>query len=387
MYVTDACDFFSQWYDCHTASSDLRADHPATIPETRYTCLPWRCRVSLLTLRRVPVVLIAFCSLLAAQAAPQYRVLKKFALGGEGGWDYITVDALARRVYIARATRVMVVDADSGASVGEIAPTPGVHGVALAPESGRGFISNGGESTVTIFDPKTLKTISQVKVGDRPDAIIYDPASKRVFTFNARGHDTTAIDAASGTVAGSLPLGGKPEFAAPDGQGHMFVNIEDTGEISMFDTHALKELKRWKIAPCEEPSGLALDRQHARIFSVCGNRLMAISDAAAGKLITTVPIGGGADGVVFDPDAQLAFSTNGQSGNITVVHEDAPDKFTVVQTLETARGARTVALDAKTHNVYTVTAQFGAAPAPTEAQPRPRPAVLPNTFTVIVVGK
>src|SRR6202521_1461132 len=221
-----------------------------------------------------------------AAAGPGYHIIATYKLGGDGGWDYLTLDAAARRLYISRATHVMVVDADSGKSVGDIADTPGVHGIALAPELGRGFTSNGRENTVSIFDLKTLATSSKVKVGENPDAILYDPATKRVFTFNGRSQDSTAIDAASGKVLGTIKVDGKPEFAVSDAKGEIFVNIEDKSELMALDPNKLEVKARWLLAPCEEPSGLAIDRKHRRLFSGCSNKLMAIVDADSGKLVS-----------------------------------------------------------------------------------------------------
>src|SRR5579872_621810 len=258
--------------------------------------------------------------------APAYHVIKKIPVGGEGGWDYLTVDGGARRFYITRGTHVIVLNADTGAPVGEIANTPGVHGVALAIDLGRGFTSNGGDNTVTIFDLKTLKEISRVSVGTGPDAIIYDPATKRVFTFNGRSGDSTALDASSGSVVGTIALDGRPEFAASDERGHVYCNIEDKSEIAEIDANALKVSKRWSLAPGDGPSGLAIDRKHHRLFSVCGNGKMIVSDAVAGTVVATPDIGRGPDAAGFDPGPGLAFSSNGE-GTLTVVKEEAPDKF------------------------------------------------------------
>jgi DNA-binding beta-propeller fold protein YncE len=320
--------------------------------------------------------LLALSLTAIAQAGPGYKVVKTWKLGGDGGWDYLTVDSDGRRVFIARATRVMVVDADSGKSLGEIPDTPGVHGVALAPEFGRGFISDGGEDMVTIFDLKTLKPLNKVKVGTRPDAIIYDPFTKRVFTFNARSKDTTALDASKGEVAGTLALGGKPEFAASDEKGTMFVNIEDTSELVAFDPQKLVVKSRWKLAGCEEPTGLAIDRKNRRLFAGCGgNKKMAIVDADSGKVIAMPDIGDGCDATAFDPDQKLAFASAGD-GTVTVIREDSPDKFSVAETVKTQERARTMALDPKTHNLFTVTAKV-----------LPERKVEPDTFVVLVVGK
>src|SRR5919108_3815723 len=247
----------------------------------------------------------------SALAASGYHVLKKYKLGGEGGWDYLTIDPSSRRLYISRATHVIVIDADSGKPVGDIPDTPGVHGIVLAPEFTRGFISNGREGTVSIFDLKTLKTLNKVKAGDNPDAILYDPSSKRVFAFNGHSHDATAIDAEKGTVAGTIKLDGKPEFAVSDEKGEVFVNIEDKSELTVIDPKKLEAKSTWPLKPCEEPSGLAIDRKNRRLFAGCDNKLMAVVDADNGKVITTLPIGEGVDANGFDPDAKLAFASCG----------------------------------------------------------------------------
>lgn len=323
---------------------------------------------------------------LAAAPKDEFHSIKKFTLGGEGGWDYLTLDNETRRLYISRSTRVMVMDVDTGTLVGEIPNTPGVHGIALVPELGKGFTSNGRENASTIFDFKTLKVLGQVKTGTNPDAIIYDPASKRIFTFNGRSSDATAIDAKEGAVAGTVALGGKPEFAVADGKGNIYVNIEDKSEVVLFDSSKLTVKSHWPLAPCQEPSGLAADLKHRRLFIGCRNKMMAVMDADSGRVVTTVAIGEGVDANRFDPDTQLAFSSNGD-GTLTVVHEDSPDKYTVLQNVATARGARTMTLDPKTHNVILVTAEFGPQPAPTPEQPRPRPPMVPGSFQVLIYGK
>jgi YVTN family beta-propeller protein len=321
-----------------------------------------------------------------AAAGPGYHIIATYKLGGDGGWDYLTMDTTERRLYISRATHVMVVDADSGKSVGDIADTPGVHGIALAPELGRGFVSNGREGTVSIFDPKTLATSSKVKVGDNPDAILYDSASKRVFAFNGRSQDATALDAVKGTVLGTIKLGGKPEFAASDGKGEIFVNIEDKSELLAIDPNKLEVKTRWPLAPCTEPSGLALDRKHRRLFVGCDNKMMAVVNADSGKVITTLPIGEGVDATWFDDEANLAFASCGE-GVLTVVREESPDKFSVAANVPTQQGARTMALDSKTHNVWVVTAKFGPPPAATPDNPHPRRSMVPDTFVALVIGK
>ena len=334
---------------------------------------------------RISLIIVILLALGAAAlaAAGQYAVTKTYKLGGEGGWDYLTFDASANRVFIARGTHVIVMNADTGKVTGDIPGTPGVHGIALAPEFGRGFVSAGRANSVTIFDMKDLRKLGEAKTGENPDAIAYDPVSKRVFTFNGRGHDATAIDAATGSVVGSLPLGGKPEFAVSDRKGRIYVNIEDKSELVAISTQTIKEEKRWSIKGCEEPSGLAMDRDHRRLFAGCGNKVMAVINADTGDVVAAVPIGAGVDANAFDPGTQLAFSSNG-SGTLTVVHEDSPDKYTVVQNLETLRGARTMALDPQTHRVFLVTADFGPPPAATAENPRSRPAILPESFKVLV---
>jgi DNA-binding beta-propeller fold protein YncE len=330
------------------------------------------------------ILLLLTCQLLFA-ADPGLHVVKTYTLGGDGGWDYLKLDPDSRRLYISRSTHVMVMDADSGKSVGEIADTPGVHGIALAPDLGRGFTSNGREGTVSIFDLTTLKTIKKVQVGDNPDAILFDPATNRVFTFNGRSQDSTAIDAATGEVVGKIPLGGKPEFGVTTGAGELFVNLEDKSELLALDPKNLKIKSRWPLAPCQEPSGLAIDVKNHRLFAGCDNNMMAVVNADTGKLITTLPIGNGVDANGFDPETGFAFASCGE-GVLTVAHEDSPDKFSVVQSVPTQRGARTMTLDPKTHRIFLVTAKFGPPPAATEQQPHPRSSILPDSFVVLVVG-
>jgi DNA-binding beta-propeller fold protein YncE len=326
-------------------------------------------------------------SLTAFAADPGLHVIKTYKLGGEGGWDYLKADPDSRRLYISRATHVIVIDMDSGKPVGDIPDTLGVHGIALAPDLGRGFTSNGREGTVTIFDLKTLAPISKVKsVGENPDAILFDPATKRVFTFNGRSRDSTALDAATGEIVGKIALNGKPEFAVSTGAGEIFVNLEDKSEVLKLDPKNLKVENRWSLAPCEEPSGLAMDIKNRRLFAGCDNKMMAIVNADTGKVITTLPIGDGVDANGFDPDNDLAFASCGE-GVLTAVSEETPDKFRVAQNVPTERGARTMTLDAKTHQIFLVTAKFGPPPAATADQPHPRPTILPDSFEVLVVGK
>jgi len=334
----------------------------------------------------IGVVAVLLTAAAVVAAASGYHVVNTYKLGGDGGWDYLTVDASTRRLYISRSTHVMVVDADTGKSIGDIADTPGVHGIALAPELGRGFVSNGREGTVSIFDLKTLVTSSKVKVGENPDAILYDPATKRVFTFNGRSQDSTAIDAATGKVLGTIKLDGKPEFAASDAKGKIFVNIEDKSELTAIDPSKLEVTAKWPLAPCEEPSGLSIDRKNRRLFVGCGNKMMAVVDADSGKVLATPAIGDGVDATTFDAETGLAFASCGE-GVLTVVKEESPDKFSVAENVPTQPGARTLALDAKTHNIFVVTAQFGPPPAATPDNPHPRRSVVPDSFVALVVGK
>jgi DNA-binding beta-propeller fold protein YncE len=335
----------------------------------------------------ISILSVSLAAVAVAATGPGYHVIKTYKVGGEGGWDYLTVDASARRFYISRGTHVIVLDADSGKNVGEIPDTPGVHGIALAADLGKGFVSNGREGTVTVFDIKTLAPIgSKIKVGENPDAILYEPATKRVFAFNGRSQDSTAIDAASGKVLGTIKLDGKPEFAASDAKGEVFVNIEDKSELTVIDPNKLEVKTKWPLAPCTEPSGLALDRKHRRLFVGCDNKMMAVVDADSGKVLATPAIGEGVDATAYDDEAGLAFASCGE-GVLTVVKEDSPEKFSVVENVKTEPGARTMALDSKTHNVFTVTAKFGPPPAATADNPHPRRTILPDTFEVLVLGK
>ncbi len=332
------------------------------------------------------LALLALTVSLAASAQTNYQVLDKKVLGGEGGWDYLTIEPKSHRLFITRHDHVMVVDTESGKQIADIPKTLGVHGVALALDEDRGYSSNGGENTVTTFDLANFKILHETEVGKRPDAIIYDDHSKRVFTFNAGTQDTTSLSIDESKVVGTLPLGGKPEFAASDGKGKIYVNIEDKSELVEFDAEKLKIKKRWKLAPCEEPTGLSIDREHHRLFVGCGNKMMAVVNGDNGKVITTLPIGEGVDATAFDPETKLAFASCGRDAVLTIVHQDSPDKYSVAQNVQTERGARTMALDPITHKVYLVTAQFGPPPSATADNPHPRPSIVPGTFELIVVG-
>jgi len=333
-------------------------------------------------MKRVLIVLIVagLCAAVPSLAQKQYKVADRVKLGGEGGWDYLYYDKDGHRLFITRGTHVMVVDTGSLKVTGDIPDLSGIHGVALAPELGRGFVSNGGDNTVTIFDLKTLKKLDSVKVGDRPDAILYDAFTKHVFTFNARSKDSTVVDAASGKVVGTVPLGGKPEFPATDGSGKVFVNIEDKSQIAEIDATKLTVLHTWPVSPCQEPSALALDKVHHRLFAGCDNKMMAVVDSGSGKVVTTVPIGEGVDAGRFNPNTQEIFMSCGE-GVLTVIHEDSPDKYTVTQNVPTAKGARTMAMDYESNTAYLVTAQRDPKPP----APGQRPAMIPGSFELIVV--
>ena len=331
------------------------------------------------------------CALLAlggadASAADSgYHLFKKLEVGGQGGWDYLTVDGPARRLYISRGSHVMVIDLDSDKVVGDISDTPGVHGIALAPEMNRGFTSNGKDNSATIFDLKTLQVLGKVKTGANPDAISYDPASKRVLTFNGRSKDATIFDAVSGKVVQTVPLGGKPEFSAADGQGTVYVNIEDTNEVVAIDCLKARATRRFSLQPCDEPSGMGLDAAHGRVFSGCHNKLMTVLDLKTGKVVAAVPIGAKVDGNGFDAGTGLAFSSNGD-GTLTVAAEVSPGKF-VVQTVSTQPGSRTMAIDPLTHNIYLPAAQFVPPKGAGEAGSKLRPEMVPGSFELLVVGK
>jgi DNA-binding beta-propeller fold protein YncE len=333
-------------------------------------------------MRKVVTLTLAALFAIGAFAAPTgWKVLKEIKIGGEGGWDYLTMDSDARRLYVSHATHVVVVDPDAGKVVGDIPDTPGVHGIALAPALNRGFVSNGRGNNVTIFDTKTLKMISQVATGMNPDDITFEPKSGRVFAFNGRSNSATAIDAKTGMAVATIMLDGKPEFAVADDKGHVYDNLEDKNEIVEIDAAKAMVTKRYSLAPaCDGPSGMAIDVKNRRIFSVCSNRVMAISDPDAGKVVASPAIGAGSDGVVFDPSTGYAISSNGD-GTLTIVRENA-GKYEVFDNVATARGARTIAVDAKTHNVYL--------PVADQLPPQPgqrRGGFVADSFKVLVVGK
>jgi YVTN family beta-propeller protein len=316
-------------------------------------------------LKRASIFL--FVCLVASATAVDYQITRKIPIPGKGSWDYLVVDEGGRRLYVSHGTQVEVLDVDSGEIVGKVENTPGVHGIAIAPELGRGFVSNGQSSTVTIFDLKTLKAIAEVPVGKKPDAIIYDPATSRVFAFNGDSSSATAIEAANGKVVGTVDLGGGPEYAVADGSGYIYNNLEDASVVLKINARSLKVEQRWPTAPCASPSSMAMDRPNRRLFVGCRNKFMAVVNADTGQVIATLPIGDHVDATAFDPASRLIFNSNGE-GSITVVRQDGPDKYSVAQNVKTLPKAKTMALDPKTHRLFLSTAEAGQ-------------------FEVLVVGK
>ncbi|CAN5393601.1 hypothetical protein BH11ARM2_BH11ARM2_10430 [soil metagenome] len=326
---------------------------------------------------RLPFALLAtLCASSALAQTPTYRVSDRFAVGGEGGWDYLTVDSDAHRLYVSRSTRVVVIDTTTGKTVGEIADTPGVHGIALIPRLGRGYTSNGRDNSVTVFDLKSLKTLGKIPVGQSPDAIVYEPSANRVITCNGRSGDLSFIDPDAGKVVGTVKLDGRPEEPASDGK-TLFVNIEDKSEIERVDLKTMRSLGAWSIAPVEEPSGIAFDKKRHLLFSVGSNKMMAVVDSRTGKVVATPPIGDGSDGAGYDARRDLVFSSNGE-GTLTVLKRGKDGSYTVVQTLATQRSARTMTLDPKTGTIYLSAAEA----APGEG----RRAMVPGSFRIIVVA-
>jgi DNA-binding beta-propeller fold protein YncE len=342
--------------------------------------------ILLLQLAAFSAASLLFFSTGHACAAEPYHFLKEIPIGGEGGWDYLSMDSAARRLYVSHATKVIVIDIDKECIIGEIADTPGVHGLAIAPELQLGFSSNGRENKAGIVDLKTLKILSKVDTGENPDAILYEPGRQEVYTFNGHGQAATVFEAKSGKVVATIPLPGKPEFASADSKaGRVYCNIEDKNMVVEIDARTHQVANTWPVAPGEEPSGMAIDTANHRLFIGCGNQLMLMMDAASGKVVASVPIGKGVDANVFDPGSMLAFSSNGE-GNVTIAHEEAPDKLVIIQTLQTERGARTMALDSKTRRIYLATAKFEPTPEQLPGAPRQRPKMIPGTLKILVYG-
>ena len=319
----------------------------------------------------------------ARAAEGPYRQLKEISIGGEGGWDYLSVDTAARRLYVSHATKVIVVDLDHDKVVGEIAPAPGVHGIAIAADLGRGFVSNGREATVGIVDLKTLQIVGTVKTGANPDAILYDPTRQEVYAFNHTGHSVTVFDAKTGEVRSTIPLPGVAEFGVLDvAHGRVFVNVEDTSQLVAIDTATHSVAAAWPLAPGEEPTGLAYDPKTRRLFAACGNGRLVMADATTGRVLASAPIGAGADGAAFDPGTGLAFASNGD-GTLTVARPEGSDKLTVVQTLSTPKRSRTMTLDPTTHRLYVAAAEFEAPSTGPDGKPQ-HPRVVPGSFKVVV---
>lgn len=330
---------------------------------------------------------IGFLLIAPLAFSQNYKVTGSISIGGSGGWDYLSADSENRKLYVSHGTEVVVIDLDSEKVVAHITGMQRIHGIVIADELGTGFISDGGSNQVVAFDLKDLTIKSKINAGTNPDGIVYDSASKRVFAFNGRSQNATAIDAANGTVAGTISLGGKPEFPVSDGKGSVYDNIEDKSEIVRIDSKSLKVTARWPVAPCESPSGLAIDREHRRLFAVCDNKLMAVVDADSGKVVATPAIGEGPDAAAYDAGQKLALSSNGESGTLTVVRQASADEYSVAENVTTAEGARTMAVDEKTHKIYLATASFGAAPAATAANPHPRRSIQAGTFKLLVVSQ
>ena len=316
-----------------------------------------------------------------------YHLIDSIRLGGDGGWDLYGLDTGAQWLYISRGTRVQVVDCAKDSLVGEIPNTIGVHGIAVAPSVGKGYTSNGRDSTVTVFDLTTLKQLAIIKLQVRnPDAILFEPVSNRVFVFNGRSNNAVAIDVSRDSIVGIVPFEGKPELAVADGNGRVFVNLEDSSKVVEFNATTLQVIHSWPLAPGKEPSGLAMDRNSHRLFSTCSNNLMIVLDADSGKVVAQLPIGSGPDGAGFDPSTHYAFSSNGD-GTLTVISEESPDRFTVVENVPTRPRARTMTVDEKTHRIYMVSAKFGQAPAPTADHPHPRTPIEPGSVTLYILGR
>lgn len=318
-------------------------------------------------------------------AGATYHLLKEIPIGGEGGWDYLSVDSASHRLYVTHGNQVVVIDTQADKVVGEIAETPGVHGFAVAPDLGRGFASNGRENKVSIVDLATLKTLSKVETGANPDCILYEPDRKEVYAFNGRSGSATIFAATTGQVIATVALGGKPEFAQADPEaGRVFNNLEDKSEVVALDTKTHEVVNRWPIAPGEEASGMAIDLAHHRLFLACGNEKLVMLDTTSGKVVASVPVGPGVDAASFDPGTQLAFVSAGGNGTVTIAHEDAPDQLTVVQTLTTERGARTMTLDPATHRIYLASAKFEAPSGQAPGGGRRRSPMVPGSFKVLV---
>jgi DNA-binding beta-propeller fold protein YncE len=333
---------------------------------------------------RRSILLLSFFAAgpLSAQA---YSITHTYALGGDGGWDYVVTDAPNHRLFVGRSNRVMVIDMNDGHLIGEVTGINGAHGTALANGTGHGFATSGNDSSVVMFDSKTYKTLGKIPAAEDADAIIYDPASKRVFTFNGDANSSTVIDPRKGTLLTNIPLGGKPEYGQSARNGMVYANLTDSSQVVEIDAKNMRVTRRWSTAPCKNPVSMAIDTRNQRLFSGCRSGVMAISDYKNGRLITTVPIGSGVDGAGYDPVMRDAYASNAD-GTLTVIHQDTPDSYHVAENVQTMQRARNMGLDPASHRIYVVSAKFGPAPAESTAtNPRRRPPMLPGTFTVMVV--
>jgi DNA-binding beta-propeller fold protein YncE len=322
---------------------------------------------------------------LGAQTTGPYHISHTYPVAGDGSWDYLVPDPAHHRVFIGRQNRVMVVDENDGRLLGEVTGVNGAHGTAIAEKSGHGFATSGNDSSVVMFDLATYKVLGRAHAAEDADAIIYDPASDRVFTFNGDAHSSTVIDPATGKTITNIDLGGKPEYGASAGDGKIYANLTDNGEVVEIDAKNLKVTRRWSTAPCKNPVAMALDVAHRRLFSGCRSGVMAVSDYAAGRIVATVPIGTGVDGAAFDPATGDAFASNAD-GTLTVIHQDTPDAYHVVQTLPTMMGSRNMGLDPTTHRIFLAGAKFGAAPENAGGR-RGRAPMVPGSFVVLVVER
>jgi DNA-binding beta-propeller fold protein YncE len=318
------------------------------------------------------------------QGPSGYRLMDTIQVGGDGGWDILIADSKNHRLYVSHGTQAVVIDTATDKVVGNIPKANGIHGIAFSPKYG--FTTNGRDNAVTMFELDSMKVMGTIPTGKNPDALVYDKATDRVFVFTPGSNDCTVIDATGGKAIGTIALPGKPEFAVSDEKGKVYVNLEDKSSITEIDSKTMKVLNTWSIAPGEGPSGLAIDNKTHRLFAACDGKMVAV-DANTGKVVATVPTGQGTDGMEFDPDLKYVYSPNGGDGTLTIIHEDSPDKYSVVENVKTQARARTMTIDTKTHKVYLPIAQFGAAPAATKDNPRPRPTMVPNSFAVLVFGR
>jgi YVTN family beta-propeller protein len=333
-------------------------------------------------MRNALVFMLAAVALLSGQASSSYKVTHTYTLGGDGSWDYVVPDPPNHRVFIARQNRVMVIDEDNGMLLGEVTGIQGAHGTAVAQNTGHGFATSGMDRSVVMFDLKTFKTLGRIPAAEDADAILYDPASNRVFTLNGDAHSTTVIDPRAGTVITNIPLGGKPEYGVSAGDGKVYANLTDTSEVVEIDAKTATVTRRWSTAPCKQPVSMAIDTAHHRLFSGCRSGLMAISDYRAGKGVATVPIGTGVDGAGYDAASSNAFASNAD-GTLTVIHQDTPDQYHVLETVQTPQGSRNMGLDPTNHRLYVASAKFGAVPA----GGRGKGPVQPGSFTLMVIER